>query len=361
MSEIALDTENVNAFEEIIEPELPIIDAHHHLWFQSPAVVAYLKRDDGLMTQGFLPVLHDKSRYLFDEFLADLNTGHDVRATVYVQVNSMYKRYGPVELRSVGEVEFANGMAAIAASGAITNRQICAAIIGSIDLRIGDGVEAVLEAHLQAGGGRYRGVRPPAVTFDSSGAILTASNGSPGLLADAQFRVGLHHVAKFGLNFEVFLLQDQLPELISTARDFPGMTIVVNHLGGIVGVGPYQGQQESRFTHWRKHIIALAAFPNVVMKLGGLGMPTAGFKTHQPSAIRNSITLAEDWRPYIETCIEAFGVNRCLFESNYPVDSATCSYPVLWNAFKRVTQGASADEKSALFAGTAARIYHISL
>jgi L-fuconolactonase len=348
--------------EAIIDPELPIVDPHHHLWFHSQAVLDVLEREKNLTAQALLPALRGKARYLFDEFLADLGTGHNIRATVYVEVGSMYRRTGPQELRSLGEVEFANGMAAMAASGVFTDIAVCAGIVGSVDLLLGDSVKGVLEAHMQAGGGRYRGIRARHAVHDADPQVLGAAfNGVPHLLLDGNFRAGFRHLAPLGLSYDAWQLEYQLGELVDLVRAFSETQVIVNHMGGLFGIGPYQGRHEERFAAWHANIRALAECPNVAMKLGGLGMPMSGLASSFASTPSGSEQLAEDWRPYTECCIEAFGPNRCMFESNYPVDFATARYPLIWNAFKRIVSGASADEKTALFSRTAARLYRIDL
>ena len=346
--------------EPIIDPDLPIIDPHHHLWFRSQALLAGFEHETSLMAQSLLPTFRRYPRYLFDEFLEDLRTGHNVRATVYVEVHSMYRAGGPAAMRSVGEVEFANGMAAMAASGTFGDVAMCAGIVGSIDLRLGDAAKDVLLAHLQAGGGRYRGIRATAVAHDDDPAALGRSGGVPHLLLDATFREGFKHLEPLGLSYDAWQLEYQLGELIDLARTFPRTRIILNHLGGLFALGRYSGRTEARFAQWRKNIRLLSQCSNVTVKLGGLGMPTAGFEFSSASP-PNSEQLAQQWRPYIETCIEAFGAERCMFESNFPVDAATASYAVIWNAFKRIAGGASKDEKAALFSDTAKRVYRLEI
>jgi L-fuconolactonase len=348
--------------EAIIDSELPILDPHHHFWFYSQGVLDMLGRAESRLAQVLLPAFRANSRYLFDEFLADLNSGHNIRATVYVEVGSMYRRSGPEELRSVGEVEFANGMAAIAASGVFTDIAVCAGIVGSVDLSIGDAAKGVLEAHVQAGGARYRGIRAKHVVHDPNPEVLGAAfNGIPHLHLDGKFRAGFRHLAPLGLSYDAWQLEYQLGELLDLVRAFPETRVIVNHLGGLFGIGPYTGRQEERFAAWHANIRALAQCPNVAMKLGGLGMPTCGLPSSFAGIAPTSEQLAQDWRPYVESCIEAFGPDRCMFESNYPVDFATAHYPVIWNAFKRIASGASPAEKAALFSKTAARLYRIDL
>ncbi len=347
--------------EPVLEPDLPIVDPHHHLWYRPESVLAALDQARGLTVEALAPTFRRRPRYLFDEFLADLETGHNVRATVYVEVDSMYRREGAEHLRSVGEVEFANGMAAIAASGVLTDIRVCAGIVGSVDLRLGDAAEEVLLAHMEAGGGRYRGIRGKYVAYDPDPRVMGDVGGVAHILVNRDFRKGFRHLGRLGLTYDAWQLEYQLPELIDLAQAFPDTQIIVNHVGGLFGLGPYEGREQERFAAWHRNIRALADCPNVAMKLGGLGMPTCGLPTAFRSTPPDSKDLAGEWRPYIETCIEAFGVNRCMFESNYPVDAATASYPVIWNAFKRIVSGASSHEKAALFSDTAARIYNISL
>jgi len=345
--------------ELIIDPDLPIIDAHHHLWLFPEAALAEMQKDDTLVGQALAPVLCSRPRYLFEEFMADLTSGHNVRATVFVDAHAMYRASGPEEMKSVGEVEFVNGVAAMAASGTFGDVRACAGIVGNVDLRLGDTVEPVLEAHIRAGGGRYRGVRVT-TAYDSDSSIMGAG-GTPHVLLDERFRAGFKWLHKFGLSFDATLLEPQLPELIDLARAFPETQIVLVHAGMPVGIGSYAGKREERFPIWRKNIRTLAACDNVAVKLGGFGMPTAGLKSFRATPPFTSEQLAAEWRPYIEACIESFGAHRCMFESNFPVDSGAFTYPVLWNAFKRLCVGASKEERTALLGGTAIRIYRLEV
>lgn len=347
--------------EPILEPELPIVDAHHHLWLLTEAELAPMERATTPASRRLAATFRRHARYLVDELLADLNSGHNIRATVYVEAEAMYRIDAPVPLRSLGEVEFANGMAAIAASGVLTDRKICAGIVGSVDLRLGDAVEEVLQAHLQAGGGRYRGVRGRHVPGDNGGRNPGNFGPIPALLNHPDFCAGLRQLTRLGLSYDVWLLEFQLGELVALAQAFPDTQIIVNHVGGLFAQAGDADREQQRFALWRDNITALAACPNVAMKLGGLGMPMSGLPTTLSIDPPTSQQLADDWRPYIETCVEAFGATRCLFESNFPVDAASASYAVLWNAFKRSVAGASATEKQALFSDTAARIYRIDI
>ena len=347
--------------EPIIEPELPIIDAHHHLWVLPQTTLSSMEKDDSIASRMLLSPFRRYARYLLDEFLEDLATGHLVRATVFVEALAMYRTDGPKETRSIGEVEFVNGVAAMSASGLFGATKVCAGIVGNVDLTLGEAVESLLEAQIRAGGDRYRGVRCSGVVHDPDPIVLGKGVGVPQRLMDPNFRAGFSRLHRFGLSFEAWVLEPQLPQVIDLARAFPDTQIILNHVGAPVGVGPYTRQREERFPIWRGNILNLAVCPNVTVKLGGLGIPFGGFNSYLAEPPATSEQLAKEWAPYIETCIEAFGTSRCMFESNFPVDSATCSYPVLWNTFKRLAAGCSKDEKHQLFSGTANRTYRLGI
>ena len=346
--------------EPVLEPELPIVDAHHHLWFLPEAMLSVMDREDSVYARSLARPFRRHARYLFDELMADLKSGHNVCATVFVDAHAMYRSTGPDALRSVGEVEFVNGVAAMSASGLFGDVKVCSAIVGGVDLRLGDAVDEVLLAHQQAGGGRYRGVRSP-IVFDEDPGILGVGVGSPHVLLDPDFRRGFKHLHRFGLSFDAFLFEPQIPDLIDLARSFPETSIILNHLGTPLAVGRYAGHRQQRFPVWRERMRTLSRCPNVDVKLGGIGLPFAGFTSSMADPPANSAQLADEWRPYVETCIEAFGVQRCMFESNFPVDAAVGTYAMIWNAFKRLVTGASAEEKSALFMRTAQRVYRLEL
>jgi len=347
--------------EQIIDPDRPIIDAHHHLWMLPDTLFEALSRRKTELSRAFLPRLPCQTRYLFDEFAADTNSGHKIVSSVYVDAHSMYRADGGREWQSIGEIEFAAGVAAIAESGTFAVPRICAAIVGNVDLRLGDAAAPILEAHIRAGGGRYRGVRgAELMAYDPDPTIIGQPNAVPGLLLDADFRRGFKYLESLGLSFDAWLLEPQLSELIDLARAFPNIQMILNHCGGPLGVGHYAAAPRKRFERWRAAMRLVAEQPNVAIKIGGLGLPLLGFETfaHEPPS--TSIELANEWRPYIETCIELFGADRAMFESNFPVDARTCSYRVLWNALKRVVSSASETEKSALFSRTAERLYRMN-
>ncbi len=324
--------------EDILEPDLPIVDPHHHLWDRP------------------------QWRYMFPDLLADLASGHNILATVFLECRSMYKAEGPRELRALGETEFVNGVAAMSASGIYGATRVCAGIVGYADLQRGAATRDVLEAHLRAGGGRFRGIRHIAA-WDADNAIINPSNAAPeGLMADPAFREGFACLAPLGLSFDAWLYHPQIPELTALARAFPDTTIVLNHFGGPLGVGAaYAGHRDEVYAAWLAAIRDLATCPNVLVKLGGLGMRINGFGFEAAPEPPTSAQLAAAWRPYVESCVEAFGASRCMFESNFPVDKGSYTYAAYWNACKRLTAGASADEKADLFRRTAATCYRLAL
>jgi predicted TIM-barrel fold metal-dependent hydrolase len=321
--------------EPILEPELPIIDTHHHLWHRAG------------------------HRYFLDELLADLRTGHNVVATVFVECHAVYRAGGPVELRPVGETEFVTGIAAMSDSGRYGPTRVAAGIVGFADLTLGDRVEPVLEAHIRAGGGRFRGVRHSAA-WDASEVIgNSASATGPHLTSRPDFRAGLARLTALGLSLDAWVFHPQLADAVDLARAFPATTIIAGHVGGPLGYGPYAGRRDEVFAAWKAGIVELARCPNVVMKLGGMMMRLAAYDYGALPAPPSSAELAAHWRPYLETCIERFGPDRCTFESNFPVEKMGIGYAALWNAFKRIAAGASAAERLALFSGTARRAYRL--
>jgi L-fuconolactonase len=342
----------MDAQEPILEPDLAIVDPHHHLWDWTTRIAAAPPPQHPFET-----IYRRVPRYLLDELMADLNSGHRVTATVFIECRSMYRVDGPVEFRPVGETEFVNGIAAQSASGLYGEARACAGIVGHVDLTLGDRAAPVLEAHIARAPDRFRGVRH-SVAWDADPAVLGPLSFRPqGLAADPAFRAGFAHLARLGLSFEAWALEPQLPEVLALAKAFPDTTIVLDHVGTPLGIGAYAGRREERFAVWRDNIRDLAKAPNVVAKLGGLAMPFCGFDTSGEGPLSERLALL--WRPYIETCIEAFGVERCMFESNFPVDRFTCDYRTLWNALKRIASGASPHEKAGMFSGVARRVYRL--
>ncbi|MSP31118.1 MAG: amidohydrolase [Acetobacteraceae bacterium] len=319
--------------EQALEPNLPIIDPHHHFWDRAG------------------------DPYLLDDLLADTTSGHKIIATVFIECRSMYHATGEEAFRPVGETEFVNGIAAISASGDYGTTQIAAGIIGHVDLRIGARTREVLAAHIQAGGGRFRGIRHVSA-YDEH--VRSATVRPPqGMLGQADFRAGFSQLAPLNLTFDSYMFHHQLPELTALARAFPATQIVMNHVGGPIGIGPYAGRRNEIFIEWTASIRELASCPNVFAKLGGMGMRVLGHPFGEGDMPPTSEQLAKSWGPYVETVIAAFGTARCMYESNFPVDKGMASYQVVWNAFKRISAGASADEKADLFRRTAASLYRL--
>ncbi|HLZ68536.1 MAG TPA: amidohydrolase family protein [Dehalococcoidia bacterium] len=320
--------------EEPLEPELPIIDPHHHLWHRP------------------------NNRYVLDDLLADL-AGQNVRQTVFVECTSMYRAAGPEEFRVVGETEWVQGIAAQSASGGFGELRAAAGIVGSADLRLGDRAARVLEAQIAASPQRFRGIRHRAA-WAEPGVLPNQPATTPAhLLLDADFRRGFAYLRTYGLSFEAWLYHPQLPELAGLAKAFPDTAIILNHLGGPIGVGPYAGKRGEVFAQWKQDLTAVAACPNVVLKVGGLQMAVNGFDWHErerPPTSDELLAANRDWYLY---AIEQFGPRRCMFESNFPVDKLSCSYTVLWNQFKKLSRGFSPSERAAMFHDTAQRVYRL--
>lgn len=324
--------------EEALDPAQPIVDPHHHLWDEP----------------GW--------RYLLDELRADIASGHDVRATVYVQsARSMLRADGPREMRAVGETEFANGVAAMCASGRYGALRACAGIVATADLRLGAAVRPVLAAHERAGVGRLRGIRLTA-TWDPDQTMLNPAYApAEDMLDSPDFRAGYAELARFGLSFDAWVYFHQIPRVVVLAHAFPETALVLDHCGGILGIGRYAGRRDEVFRDWHAAMRDLATCPNVMVKLGGLGMRLPGFGLESGERAPDSRTLAEAWRPWMEACIEIFGASRCMFESNFPVDKGGFSYGVGWNAMKRIAANVSNEEKDDLFWRSAARFYRLDI
>ena len=316
--------------EPILDPDRAIVDSHHHLWDEPNA--PYGPRD----------------------LAADAAAGHKITDTVYIEARSRFLTLGPEHLRPVGETRFA-----AAARAPETEARICAAIVGYADLARGDAVAEVLEAHVAAGEGRFRGVRARVAWHPDPTLSPAADSANAGLLVDANFRRGAGVLAGMGLTLDVWAFHTQLAEVAELARALPDLGLVVNHCGGPLGVGPFRERRSEVFEAWRRDLAAVAAQPNCRLKLGGLGMPRIGFGFHGGPRPPSSETLAAAWRPYVETGIALFGPDRCMFESNFPVDKGGMSYGVLWNAFKRIAAPYGDAEQDALFAGTAKTFYRI--
>jgi L-fuconolactonase len=330
--------------EQPLDPERVIVDPHHHLWDHSniPGVTAGAKP------------------FLLQEFASVLEqSGHTVTHSVYVECMSMYRQDGPKDFRPIGETEFANGMAAMSASGRYGECRVASGIVATANLRLGAEVLPILEAQVAAGNGRLRGLRFITAYSDSGLFGRAADPARKGIALSSGFREGVRAMQRFGLSLDVWCFHTQLNEIVDLASACPDIQIILDHVGTPLTLDAHLGRDAEVFAQWRSGIGELARRPNVVVKLGGLGMNlaapigTTGGQAH-------SSTLADRWRPYVEVCIEAFGVNRCMFESNFPVDSATCTYGALWNAFKSIAASYTDDEKTALFSATAKTVYRLS-
>ncbi len=319
--------------ETALEPELGICDPHHHLWN------------------------HPRSTSLTADLLADA-AHHRVLETVFVECGSEYRDSGPEALRPVGETGFVERLAAEnRAAGAATD--MAAGIVGFADLSRGGAVRSVLEAHLRASS-RFRGIRH-ANAWDASDQIRRSHTSPPeGLLGQAAFREGFAALEPLGLSFDAWMFHPQIPELTDLARAFPATPVILDHVGGPLGIGPYAGKRADVYEGWKRSIAELATCPNVVVKVGGMTMPISGFEWHKRDAPPGSEQLAEALRPWYGFVIERFGPERCMFESNFPVDRASCSYTVLWNMFKRLSGEYSPHERAALFRDTAIRVYRLA-
>jgi predicted TIM-barrel fold metal-dependent hydrolase len=320
--------------EAVLDPELPICDAHHHLWSARGSAAPYA----------------------LEELRADTGTGHRVVRTVFVECHSHYRTDGPVEMRPVGEVEWVASIAEDADRRG--DGPPIAAIVGHADLTLGAAVRPVLEALDDAGRGRFRGVRHN-TAWDASPMGNNAAR--PGLLGEDAFRAGVRTLGQLGLSFDAMAYHTQLGELADLARACPDVRIVVNHLGIPLAGGPYRGRAEEVREHWRAGLTAVAGCPNTVLKIGALIRPLSGEKWDRRGVPATSEEIAAAWHDEIRFALEAFGPARCLFESNFPVDKACYGYVELWNAFKRLTADCTADEKRDLFHDTAARAYRLPL
>ena len=327
--------------EEILEPDLPICDPHHHLWDKRTERAPY-------------------HRYLLDELLEDTGSGHNVRSTVFVEAESMFRASGPDEFRSVGEVEFVQGTAAASASGIYGDIRAAAGIVGSANLNLGEGVRPVLEALKTASPNRIRGIRHR-LTWDPHGPFpgVTSQASAQGQMNDNKFREGAKVLAEMGLSLEGWMYFHQLTELAEFAKSVPDLNIILNHIGGLLRIGPYEGKDDETIPAWKEGIAAVAEAPNIVVKLGGLGMPIMGFDWHLREVPIGSEELAEEMTPFLSYCIEQFGTDRSMFESNFPVDKISFSYHVMFNAFKIFSSGYTDQERSALFYDNAVRVYKV--
>jgi L-fuconolactonase len=330
--------------EDVVDPGLPIIDTHHHLWDRLPAALP-----QGQAAQDNV--------YLLDEFAQDIASGHNTIATVYMQCHAKYRAGGPQEMKPVGETEFAAGIGELSERGGHGKARVCQGIVGAADLNLGERVRPVLQAHVEAGRGRFRGVRASAAYDPWPGIGSTID--APGAYLRPDFRAGVAQLTAMGLSLDAWVFHTQLGDVVDLARAMPGTSIIMGHCGGPLGYGPYAGKRDEVFAQWKRSLTELAACPNVTMKLGGMMIRLAAIDYVNLPAPPSSVEIARLWGPYIQTCIELFGPQRCMFESNFPVEKLGANWVTLWNAFKRITAGASPHERAMLFSGTAKRVYRL--
>ena len=316
--------------ENVLEPDLPIIDPHHHLWDMRGERAPW-----------------EQKVYLCEEMSEEIRTaGHNVVQTVFAQCGAFYRADGPEEMRCVGETEFVHGIAAMSRSGKYGSGRLCTGIFGTADLRLGAAAEPVLEAHLAASP-NFRGIRSP---FPSD--------------LNAQFQEGYALLGKHNLSFDNYSPDyERLPALARLANAHPEVPVIVNHLGG--KIDPDAGP--AAIAQWQACIDSIAGCPNAVMKCGGAQQRVGldwepPFHMHQrQDGPLGSEELCELLYPFYRYVIEAFGPERCMFESNFPVDKECVSYRTLWNLMKRIARrtGLSDNEKASIFSGTAARVYRL--
>jgi predicted TIM-barrel fold metal-dependent hydrolase len=328
--------------EAPLDPARAIVDPHHHLWDLGGF-------DDPAGPQPFL--LPQMARVVAD-------SGHNVVQTVFVECWTMYRQDGPEELKRVGEVEFANGAAAMSASGRYGACRIAAGIVGSADLGMGAEAARVLDALAAAGNGRLRGVRAYAAYADCGLHGFPPDPTYRELMLDSRFQEGARVVGRHGLSLDIYCMHPQMPEVARLADACPQTTIVLDHFGSPMTFGPFAGRPAEAFADWRAKLAEVALRPNVVVKMGGLGHDPGGAMT-AAGGTAGSAELAPLWRPYVETALESFGPQRCMFESNFPPDAHACTYGALWNSFKRIAAGWSEDELHLAFAEVARRVYRL--
>lgn len=316
-------------------PNISVVDAHHHLWVQGT------------------------DRYLVREIYADIaalaESGVQVESTVFVECRSMYRTTGPEELHPVGEIEFANGVGALGSSGVLGPARLCAGIVGFADLTLGDGVKPVIEKMQAVGGERFRSIRYMTANDPQVKALAPKD-----IMLDDGFRRGYAALAGAGVRFDAWIYHPQLSQLLSLVRTAPGMPVVINHAGGLIGMGSFGNNREEAFADWRRDLAALAAEPNVFMKLGGFSMPVFALAPEGEPGPDRLAVFAERIRPLVESCVEIFGVERCMFESNFPVLRSVYSYRDTWEVLRLASANFSAAEKAQLFAETAKRFYAIA-
>jgi len=322
--------------EEIIDPDRPIVDPHHHLWKENER----------------------RKEYLVGHLWEDTGSGHNIKKTVFVECNAEYLTDGPEHMRPLGETQFVANAAAQTATD--PNKATISAIVSFARCLLGAQVEEVLQAHIEAGNGLFRGIRNQASWSASEAIANSRVNPPPHLYTNPVFQEGFSKLGPLGLTFDAWLYHTQISDLTELARKFPDTTIIMDHFGGPLGTGPYTDFRDEVFAKWKQDIATLSQCPNVNAKLGGLAMPVNGWGWDTADKPATSDDIAKAHTPYYIHTIECFGPERCMFESNFPVEKVSASYPVFWNAFKKMAANFSEDEKEMLFRGTATRVYKIN-
>ncbi len=298
--------------------------------------------------------------YLLEEYLSDAAAGHNIVASVYVETQAFVRPDGPELLRPLGEIEFANGMAAMAASGAYGQCRACASIVGHADLRQGSAIGELLDWAIRIAPSRFRGIRQVTNEHPDEAPYRYFKQRPPrGIMESPNFVVGLQELEKRGLSFDASVFHQQLPQLAKLADAAPNLHIVINHMGLAVALDMAEDGRAAVFQEWRRLLWEIAARPNVLCKIGGLGLPYWGFGLEERDDAIGFEELAALWRPYVLAAIDAFGPDRCMMESNFSADARSCGFVPLWNALKWSVRDMSAADKVALFSGTAKRIYRI--
>ena len=325
--------------EIAIEPELKICDPHHHLWDNNKNYI--------------------QPTYLLPEILEDINSGHNIVSTVFIECGAMYNPDDPIEKQVISETEFVNGIAAMSNSGLYGTTRIAAGIVGSAPLLLGDKVAKILDKHISVAPDRFKGIRSQAAMHPDGTIPATRARPPEGVYINDKFQEGFSHLRSRNLSFEAWCYHPQLPQLIKLCQKFNDVTIILNHFGGPLGIGSFENKEKETYEYWKKNIKELSKCENVVAKLGGIAMEINGFNWHKNSIPPSGNELINRTKGYYETTLEYFGIDRCMFESNFPVDKISCSYVNLWNGFKNLTKHYSSNERDKLFHDNAARIYKI--
>ena len=318
--------------EPTIDPERIIVDPHHHLW----------NRPDW--------------NYVLEHLWADTDTGHNVTKTVFLECRSNYSETGQEYLKPVGETTFVEAIATASREGIGSEIAgiVAHANLASVHL------DEILDAHKEAANGLLRGIRHSIARDTKPEALSIPGRAPEGLSSDEDFRRGLNRLGQRGLTYESWLYHHQILDFRDMAKATPNTTFVLDHFGTPLGVGAYSGQREKIFEIWREDIAALSDCPNVVAKLGGLAMPDNGFGWEHRKLPPSSDEFVEEQARYYHHTIQCFGADRCMFESNFPVDRISISYHTLWNGLKKIAAEYREDEQTALFSGTANRVYTLS-